>query len=207
MALCLIDRLGLYNVVFTNPTDPEWVSVCTAQWKQGYDQLLEITEASLVGVNSSSSLEKIASLLLRETDDAFLAWMLACFVPFAEIVARAPEKSKSKSKRLLHPSRLAAQEGIKADNKICTIVGNAISQREEIIRLKDEVNHDSQPSIVPSKRKQASSSRESQGQAIRRWGAHWRSSVLYALLTEVTKTESLTGMYMPAPILNPGSLW
>ena len=158
-----------------------------------------------MGVNSSSSLEKIASLLLRDTDDAFLAWMLACFVPFAEMVAKAPEKSKSK--KLEHPASLAAQEGIKADKKIFKIVDNAISNREEIIRLKDEVNFDSQPSIVPSKRKQTSSSRESQGQAIRRWGTHWRSSVLYALLTEMTKTESLTGMYIPAPILNPGSLW
>ena len=150
-------------------------------------------------------MEKIASVLLRDTDETFLAWMLACFIPFAEIVARPPERSKSK--RLPHPASLAAREGIKADNKICTIVDNAITHREEIVRIKDEVNYDSQLLIVPSKRKQASSSRESQGQAIRRWGTYWRSSVLYALLTEVTKTESLTGMYMLAPILDPGSLW
>ena len=157
-----------------------------------------------MGMDSSSSLEKIASLLLRDTDDAFLAWMLACFVPFAEMVAKAPEKSNST--KLEHPAKLAAREGIKADKNICKIVQNAVSHREEIIRLKDEVNYDSQPSIVPSKRKQTSSSRESQGQAIRRWYTYWRSSVLYALLTEVTKTESLAGMYMLAPILNPGSL-
>ena len=157
-----------------------------------------------MGVNSSSSLEKIASLLLRDRDDVFLAWLLACFVPFAEMVAKAPEKSKSK--RLEHPAKLAAREGIKVDRNICKIVENAVSHREEIIRLKDEVNFDSQPSTVPSKRKQASSSRESQGQAIRRWDTHWRSSVLYAILTEVTKTESLTGMYMLALILNSFSL-
>ena len=205
MALCLIDRLGLYNDVFTNPTDPEWVSVCTTHWKRAYDQLLEITKASLAGAKSSTSLGKIASILLRDKDDTFLAWMLACFVPSAERVARAPERSKSK--RLPPPASLAAREGIKADNKVCTIVDNAISHREEIVRIKDEVNYDSQPSTVPSKRKQGSSSRESQGQAIRRWGSNWRSSVLYALLTEVTKTESLTGMYLLAPILDPGSLW
>lgn len=173
-ALCLIDRLGLYDDIFTNPTDPEWVSVCTTQWKRAYDQLLEITRASLAGAQSSTSLGKISSVLLRDEDDTFSAWMLACFVPFAEIAARTPESSKSK--RLSHPAILAAREGIKADNKIRTIVDNAISQREEIFRIKDE----------------ASSSRESQGQAIRRWGTNWRSSVLYALLTEVTRTESLT---------------
>ena len=145
-----------------------------------------------MGVISSKSLEKIASLLLRDTDDAYFAWTLACFVPFAEMMAR-PSK-KSTSKKLLHPARLAAQEGIKADNKVCALVDNAISHREEIVRIKDEVNYDNQPSIVPSKRKQCSSTRDSQGQAIRRWGNNWRSSVLYALLTEVTKTESLTGM-------------
>ena len=158
-----------------------------------------------MGVNSSSSLERIVSLLLRDADDAFLAWMLACFVPFAELVARTPERSKSK--RLEHQAILAAREGIKADKKIRKIVENAISYREEIIRLKDEVNYDRQPSIVPSKRKQGSSGRVSQGQAIRRWGADWRSSVLYALLTEVTKTETLTGMSILAPILNQDSLW
>ena len=145
-----------------------------------------------MGVQSSTSLEKIASLLLRVTDDAFLAWMLACFVPFAEIVAR-PSK-RSTSKKLPHRASLAAREGIKADNKVGALVDNAISHREEIVRIKDEVNDDNQPSIVPSKRKQCSSTRDSQGQAIRRWGNNWRSSVLYALLTEVTKPESLTGM-------------
>ena len=155
-------------------------------------------------MKSSASVGKIASVLLRDTDDTFLAWMLACFVPFAEIVARAPERSKSK--RLPHPASLAAREGIKADNKICTIVDNAMSHREEIVRIKDEVNYDSRLLIVPSKRKQASSSRESQGQAIRCWGTYWRSIVMYALLTEVTKTGSLTGMHMLAPLLDPGSL-
>ena len=205
MALCLIDRLGLYNDIFTNPTDPEWISVCTTQWKRAYDQLLEITKASLAGAKSPRSLEKIASVLLRDKDDTFLAWMLACFVPFAEKVAKPPESSKSK--RLPPPASLAAREGIKADNKICTIIDNAISHREEIVSIKNEVNCNSEePSIVPSKRKQGSSSRESQGQAIRRWGTYWRSSVLYALLTDVTKTESLTGMYLLALTVGPGSL-
>ena len=159
----------------------------------------------MAGAKSSTPLEKIASVLLRDTDDTFLAWMMACFVPFAEIVAKPPERSKSK--RLPPPASLAAREGIKADNKICNIVDNAITHREEIVRIKDEVDYDSEPSIVPSKRKQGSSSRESQGQAIRRWGTYWRSNVLYALLTDVTKTESLIGMYMLTPILHPGSLW
>lgn len=159
----------------------------------------------MAGAKSSTSSEKIASVLLRDTDNTFMAWMLACFVPFAEIMAKPPERSKSK--RLQPPASLAAREGIKADNKICTIVDNAITHREEIVRIKDEVDYDSEPSIVRSKRKQGSSSRESQGQAIRRWGTYWRSSVLYALLTDVTKTESLTGMYMIAPIRDSGSLW
>ena len=106
----------------------------------------------------------------------------------------ATPQERPNAKRLPFPASVAAREGIKADNRVCAIVDNAVSQRHEILKLKDVLDDDDQPSVVPSSRKLNPSYRESQGQAIRSWGSHWRSSALYSLLTDVTKTESQTGM-------------
>lgn len=181
----------MYNEVFTDPTDPECKIVETRRWQRANDQLSEVTKFKLTGSKTTSSVQTIATILLRNSDDVFQAWMLAAFVPWARETPKPPDKPSTK--RPPSPASLAAREGIKADNKISRLVDDAVYHLQDIITIKDAVNNDDSQTTSPLKRKQGAASRESQGQAIRTWGSHWRSSVVYAFLTQVAETETPAG--------------
>lgn len=191
-ALSLIDRLDLYNEVFTDPTDAGCMLVDTQNWHRAYDQLREMTKAGSEGLSLPSPLTTIQSNLLSNADDKYHAWILTCFIPWA----REPPKSQRKSsKRPMNAASMAAREGIKAENKIYRLVDDAVSHLRDIIEKKDVIIREDQTTVIPSKRKQGASAgtqREMQGVAIRTWGSNWRSSVMYALLTEVAETKTET---------------
>lgn len=181
-ALSLIDRLGLYHEIFTDPTNEDCKLVDTANWHRAYNQLRVIIKAG--------SYKTIESILLRSPEDFYHAWVLACFVPWAREPPKSPQKS---SKRPMTAAGLAAREGIKAENKIYKLVDDAVSDLQDIVEKKDAVSHEAQTANLPLKRKQgacAESQREMQGLAIRKWGSNWRSSAMYALLTEVAETKT-----------------
>ncbi|CAF9927268.1 CCA tRNA nucleotidyltransferase, mitochondrial [Imshaugia aleurites] len=194
-ALCLIDRLGLYNEVFTDPTDADCKLVDTANWHRAYDQLRDIIQAGSKGSKLPKSIETVRSILLGSPEDLYHAWILTCFVPWA----REPPKSRQKSsKRPMSAAGLAAREGIKAENKICRLVDDAVFHLQDIVEKKGAICHEDQTTPLPSTRDpgvSAGAQREIQGLAIRKWGSSWRSSVMYALLTEIaeTKTETDSG--------------
>ena len=187
-ALSLIDRLGLYNEVFTDPTTADCKTVETASWHRAYNLLQTITKAEQPAL--PESLDTIRSILLRSPQDVYHAWLLTCFVPWA----RVPLKSSQKSpKRPMSAASLAAREGIKAENKIYRLIDDAASQLQDIVEKKNAFSHKDHSTTVPLKRKQGASpeiQRQMQGLAIRKWGSNWRSSVIYALLTEVAETKT-----------------
>jgi len=187
----LIDRLGLYNEVFTNPTDRECSIVNTVRWSKAYNQLLDIVQARLGTLDEQSSIQYVSTILLRNSDDTFLAWVVACFVPWARQPQKLPDKVTLK--KLPSAASLAAREGIKADNKITRVVDDAVSHLKEIVEMKNITNDNIQPTTSPLKRKQGTTDRVSQGQSIRKWGTKWRTSVLYALLTQVGESETPGG--------------
>lgn len=189
-ALSLIDRLDLYNEVFTDPTDAECKVVDTANWHRAYNQLRDIIKAGSEGSILPKPFETIRSILLRSPEDLYHAWILTCFVPWAREPPKSPQRS---SKRPMTAASLAAREGIKAENKIYRLVDDAVSHLQDIVEKKDAVSHEDQTTTLPLKRKQgacAESQREMQGLAIRKWGSNWRCSAMYALLTEVAETKT-----------------
>lgn len=139
----------------------------------------------------SSSLQIIARTLIRDSDDSYLAWVLACFNPWAREIRKPLQPPKLK--KLPSLASVAAREGIKADNKLCKLVDGAVSHLPEIVAIKDSFNNRGPTTTSPLKRKQGATSRETQGQAIRHWGSQWRSSVMYSLLTQVAEGETDTG--------------
>ena len=163
----------------------------TSRWSRVYDRLLKIIKATSGEAEDSASVKLISSLLLRNAEDVFLAWIIACFVPWA----RLPQKhiNKSSSKAASSAASAAAREGIKADNKITRIVDNAVCHLSDIIMVKDSTKVGNQITTSPLKRKHDIDDRVSQGQAVRRWGSHWRSSVMYALLTQIQESQTDTG--------------
>ena len=183
-ALSLIDRLGLYNDIFTDPTNAKCKLVDTANWHRAYNQLRVMINAG--------SYKTIESILLRSPEDLYHAWILTCFVPWAREPPKSPQKSH---KRPMTAAGLVAREGIKAENRIYKLVDDAVSDLQDIVEMKDALGHEGQTTNIPLKRKQgarAESQREMQGWAIRKWGSNWRSSAMYALLTEVAETKTAT---------------
>ncbi|KAL9072967.1 MAG: hypothetical protein Q9161_003189 [Pseudevernia consocians] len=197
-ALSLVDRLGLYNDVFTDPTNADCKLVDTASWHRAYNQLRDIISAGSEesalpepqepplprpGKSALPTKEKtIGSILLRSPEDLYNAWILTCFVPWAREPPKRPQRS---SKRPMTAAGLAAREGIKAENKIYKLVDDAVSHLQDIVEKKDAVRDKNQTTSPESQR-------EMQGMAIRKWGSNWRSSVMYALLTEVAETKTET---------------
>ena len=187
----MIDQLGLYNEVFTNPIDEDRSAINTARWSIAYNCLLEIVAAKTGRANEESSLTSCSTILLRNPDEVYLAWMVACFIPWAREQPKTLDKPNPKKSP--SAASTAAREGIKADNKVMKIVEDAVSCLPEIIAVKDGTIKDEQSTSSPSKRKLDTVDRVSHGQALRRWGSNWRNSVLFAMLTQVAESKTEAG--------------
>lgn len=166
-ALHLIDRLGLYPFVFTDPTVQDIPAPSTSKWKFAYDCLEELRSNETPG--------SIYNSLVRSDDTKFIAWVLAAVTPWANVPQPQPAKPKGK----LPPpvGTLVVREGIKTNSKVCEIVTGAFKNFEEITKLRDAI-----------KRKDAIiHKRDTIGMSIRRWdfqGKNWRLQVVLAILVE-----------------------
>ena len=203
-ALSLIDRLSLYHEVFSDPTNADSESLNTADWHRAYNLLGSMIMAGSERVALPEYLKSISSILLRSPEDVYHAWLLTCFVPWAKI---PPKFSQRSPKRLITAASIAAREGIKAENKISRLVDDAASDLQDIVEKKDFFNHEDQTTTSPLQRMQSANAniqREIQGLAIRKWGYNWRSSVMYALLSEVAETKTETHSRM---VLEGYSSW
>lgn len=138
-------------------------------------------------------LHVVNRILLQEPEETYLAWILCCLVPLARATPEPLKNPKSKSLPTL--AAMAAREGIKADNKITNTVEIAALSIQDIITTKDSFSNEAAISSLTLKRKHPVTNREAQGKAIRRWGFHWRSSVMYALLVQVMEAKVDLGMF------------
>ncbi|KAI4289693.1 MAG: hypothetical protein L6R35_001043 [Caloplaca aegaea] len=194
-AFGLIDRLDLYHTIFTMFSEESTHAVKTKHWKKSYGQLRAIVSA-VTGDPSqspepSNKLMNISSTLLSNPIDApndvYHAWLLCAFVPWARVSPAVPQKSKGKAPP--RPAALVARDGLKADNHTVKLIDNAIRDLNDIIHIKDAANVADPPVTSPLGPGQESPIRSKQGMAIRRWGPYWRSSVMFALLTQVAENS------------------
>ncbi|KAL8726395.1 MAG: hypothetical protein Q9166_006746 [cf. Caloplaca sp. 2 TL-2023] len=186
-ALQLIDRLGLYQTIFTDPASDSAPSALTfAHWSRAYNQLQAFVTASPKEKNSND-VRIIKSILLSHPEDIYHMWLVSAFVPWARVSPAAPKKPKAKSAPT--PAATTAREGIKADNNSVKLIENAAAHLADIVQVKDAAIDEGPSTTSPLKRKQEIISREAQGMAIRRWGPSWRCSVMFAVLTQVTEVS------------------
>jgi tRNA nucleotidyltransferase (CCA-adding enzyme) len=183
-ALVLIDRLDLYNTIFTNPKGDQHSRVGTKDWRLAYDSLQDLAKVDWKENERSPHLHTIAAVLLRNPEDLYLAWAMSCFVPWA----RADPHALG-SKRPTTLAAIAAREGIKADNKLVKIINDAVLELGHVIKVKDSGIPETTSSTSPLKRKDQSSIREFLGKAVRHWGPRWRSIVIYALLVQLGEAK------------------
>lgn len=163
-ALHIIDRIGLYNTIFTDPIMQIPVP-STSNWKAVYDCLEELSRNDTPGC--------VYRTLVRSEDAKYLAWILAALAPWATI-----DQPRQLGLKAPHLATVVAREGIKADNKVCNLVAGAFKDYREITDMKTAV-------VVKDR---WTEQRDVVGMSIRRWdsqGGHWRLQALFALLVEV----------------------
>ena len=193
MALSLIDRLGLYNTVFLNPKVDHNDKADTEHWSLAYGQLSDIAWAPAEKDGTSTSLALIKEILLPDSEHVYLAWLLCAFVPWARAVPAAPENPKSKAP--LTVAATVARRGIDINNAQTKIIDHAVLSVNDISKTKQVSSEQEGAVTSPLKRKQNQDMRETQGMAIRRWGVHWRSNVMFALLVDIMETREVNGVY------------
>lgn len=115
-------------------------------------------------------------------------------MPWARAVLTPAEKKAFKP--VSSSAAAAAREGIKADNELRKAIEEAVTNIDDIDITKNLIVDELSLAASSLKRKDPSSSREIQGKAIRRWGAHWRSSVIYALLVQISEANDQAGMFL-----------
>ena len=197
-ALHLVDRLGLYKTIFTilnSESSPS--ATASSHWQKAYDQLQALFDAKPEESGNQNTMTIIKSILLSKPEDVYPMWLLCAFVPWARVASAPPKKPGGVAPT---SAKTAAQEGIKADNDGAKLIDNAASHLESIVQVRNAVAKE-ELTTNPLKRKQYSVSREEQGLSIREWGANWRCSVMYAILTEITESaperESLNTQWCP----------
>ncbi|KFX93797.1 hypothetical protein V495_03712 [Pseudogymnoascus sp. VKM F-4514 (FW-929)] len=174
-AFDLIDRLGLYTTIFTNPTADQLPQVDISNWKNAYNCL------DLIKSNESPG--SIYKLLVRSDESEALAWILAALSPWAPL---GSPPGPPGGKLPLPYATFAAREGIKSNNKTCDVVTGAFRHFREIINLKSAVLA-KEPYVYE---------RDTLGMTIRRWDAHggqWKLHVVLAILVESMGTNVTAG--------------
>ncbi|KAK4238163.1 mitochondrial CCA tRNA nucleotidyltransferase [Achaetomium macrosporum] len=166
-SLRLIDRLGLYHAVFTNPEREDMPQPDTATWRVAYETLEQLEATKTPG--------SIYDLLATSEEARYYAWSLATLTPWEHLPDDPPLKP---GKPALPLPMQAAREGFKAPNKLCDIITAAHRHRPAILELKDVVRD----------RRESMNERDRFGMTIRDWdsrGGNWRLQVLYAILVDV----------------------
>ncbi|KAK4103521.1 hypothetical protein N658DRAFT_421352 [Parathielavia hyrcaniae] len=168
-SLRLIDRLGLYHAVFTDPERADMPRPDTASWRAAY-KCLELLE-------SNKTPGSIYDLLVTSEEARYYAWSLATLTPWEQLPDDPPLPS---GKPALPLPMQAARGGFKAPNKLCDVITAAHRHRPAILELRE---------IVREKRAGVDE-RDRFGMSIRDWdvrGGNWRLQVLFAVLVEVAE--------------------
>lgn len=177
-ALHLIDRLGLYSTIFTDPGVQDGPTPDATAWAVAYTFLEELRTNETPG--------SIYKSLVRSDDARYIAWVLAALTPWSTVPQTMSVKSKGKPSIIIGAA--VAREGIKAETKICNVIGGAFKNYEAITALKDAINRND----VYTKE------RDTVGMFIRGWdaqGGHWRLQALFALLVEAMNQSESKGRF------------
>jgi tRNA nucleotidyltransferase (CCA-adding enzyme) len=196
----IIEEQSLYETIFTNPQRSDLAPEDGAHWARSYNMLSKIIHDP-----PEPNLYKLRSYLITEREDIYTAWILAALLPWGQKTWSEQLKLTSKAKRVFPAAAVVAREGLKVENKLLEDIVNAIDHFVEVKTIvapyllhQDETESKSPPSVI---HETEADKREHYGMTIRRWGPHWRSTVMYALLVLVQRNAD------PAPYIGAFSAW
>ena len=199
MALSLIDRLGLYDTIFTDPTRNIKSTPDIAYFRSAYNFMNEILS------NESAAIpDTIARTLAQTPDEKYLAWICATVMPWTDAPTIPHEK---KTRAPYYAAYLVAREGFKAPNKVSDIIAASLHNGESIRQLVDNCTTQLRRSTTNTAGEDATAP-DTLGMAIRRWGPTWRTQVLFNLIYEVvleniSRDRKSTMLTLPTCLLIP----
>jgi tRNA nucleotidyltransferase (CCA-adding enzyme) len=158
-ALEYIDSLGLYQVVFVDPVEPEFYIPDLTRWSATYNTLSRI-------MDQDENESPFRSILLSQREDDYLAWLLSALVPLADAPSKPPAKH---GKSPTAYATLVVREGLKASNKASDLASLSVANLSAIMETVQDPSGD----------------RGRLGMTIRGWGPTWRHQVLFAMLHEI----------------------
>ncbi|KAK6586911.1 hypothetical protein PZA11_000201 [Diplocarpon coronariae] len=174
-SLNLIDRLGLYSTIFSDPKTEGAFTPDTKDWHIAYEFLAELKSNEKLGVIYES-------LFPENLDDVkYISWVLASLTPWSQ--SPLPQPPAGSFKVPLPLGTRVAREGLKLPSKICDAITGAFRHREQITELKEAIvrkdDYTNDPAIV--------------GMTIRRWnsqGGYWRLQALFAILVDALNSDT-----------------
>lgn len=176
MALSLIDRLGLYETIFTDPTRDLRSKPDTTYFSLAFAFINSLFRETAIDIPT-----EIPETLTRNPEEKYLAWVCAALMPWADAPTVPHQKP---TQRPYYAAYLVAREGFKAPNKVCDVITASLQNGEEIRQLVDRCfNQLRRPNAT--KGRDDATSRDTLGMAIRRWSANWRTQVLFSLVYEI----------------------
>ncbi|KAI9797659.1 MAG: hypothetical protein M1825_005718, partial [Sarcosagium campestre] len=122
-ALGLIHRLGLYDVIFTDPSDSTMPKPVTAHW----DRVYKTTAWLIERPSHLLSLQSLKTLLIPSASSHYVAWLVTSLVPWS--FDRPPssdlDEVKGKGKFVAPIAATVARRGLKSPNKTYNIISAA----------------------------------------------------------------------------------
>ena len=190
-ALSLIDRLNLYDTIFTDPNQDMTSSPNLENWHKAYELLAKIT-----GEPKDPALRIVRSILIPTNEDAYRSWLLCAIVPWVPFVQDAKSSNNLHSATNTAPVVAVhiAREGLKIEKKSTSIIKNGVLHLGSIIHCIETCSDVTVALALSGKRKHEPSVRETLGMQIRGWGTYWRNGIMLAMLVQAVYTEGETGM-------------
>ena len=170
-SLAMIEDLGLYYTVFTDPTVDDVPIPSIRSWHRVYNCLYQLQANATPG--------SIYNTLVRSSDARYTAWLLAALTPWFSIPTPPGDR-----KHAIPWSTKVAREGLKTGNLISNVITASSKHGDEIKQMRDTLKQQGQEA-----------DRGNLGMAIRRWeadGGQWRLQVLAAALQDTFEMESAT---------------
>ncbi|ROT41784.1 tRNA nucleotidyltransferase [Sodiomyces alkalinus F11] len=171
-ALELLDDMGLYQAIYTDPTRDDLPAPDLSRWRVAY-RLLDT-------LSHDTSSGSIYTLLVQSAEDKYNAWVLAALTPWALTSDPPTPTGPGKTKAPLPYAAIVAREGTKVPNKLFDVI---VAARRHWCEIRD-----TKESICVGLEAKRNPQRDTIGMAIRKWDAresHWRLQALYTILVDV----------------------
>lgn len=174
-ALRMINDAGLYSTVFSDPTVAD--SGLTPE-VDTWPVVLDTVAALLDSSNTNRS------LFIYDAEEAYIAWVLACMVPYRNAPALEAKPGKKPPPPI---ATQVAREGFKATNKVSEIITLAVGNSPDLVGTAAMYDR---PHTQNSKISFDTQDRQDIGMEIRRLGSTWRLQAIYAMLSKVADEPS-----------------